>query len=446
MSPLGRGLASLIPKRKMDADELLERIDRMEVVEEEDEVMAVETTKTVAAKKQLRVTEELEEGAEDPLPPPGKPLVTPITIDPDMMVPSKAVPAKRAAPTPEKAETIIVEDDDDAEETIVTPTEPEEEVETEAPPVIPAAPVEVEEAANEPVEADEVATKEAVPAAWEKHEEKIQHIPIGDIQTNPLQPRTSFDPVGLDELAHSIQQYGILQPLVVRRLEDGKGYELIAGERRLRAAKQLGWERVPCVVRSDVKSDRSRLELALLENIQRKDLNPIDEALAYKKLTDEYGMSQDEIAARLGKSRVAVTNSVRMLALPAEIQRGLIDGKITSGHARTILMIPDTEKQMKFYQHIVDEGLTVRKAEVRARRIQRAMRVYGPGHLKSSRTLMARTYSVPLEQKYGFSTKVRYDEPKNKFEIVFIAHNEGELKELVARLMNEGQTNEIEEI
>ena len=184
----------------------------------------------------------------------------------------------------------------------------------------------------------------------------------------------------------------------------------------------------------------------MLENIQRQDLNPVDEALAYKQLREEYGMSQEEIADRLGKSRVAVTNSIRMLALPGEVQQGLIEGKITAGHARTILMIPDREKQITFYHHIIQEGLTVRKAEVRARRIQRTFKTHSPTHLKSSRSLLARKYSVPLEQKYGFAAKIQLDEEVNKFEIKFVAHSEKELTELVSRLLNEGSDKAQEEL
>lgn len=289
-----------------------------------------------------------------------------------------------------------------------------------------------------PLTFPDLAAKDKPTAGWAKHEEKVYHIPLTEIMVNPFQPRRTFDAVELAELAQSIEQYGILQPLVVRRVD--KGYELIAGERRLRAAMQLGWKKVPCVVRREVDSDRSQLELALLENIQRQQLNPIDEAAAYRRLTDEYGMSQDEIAARLGKSRVSVANSVRMLHLPEEVKTGLIEGKITSGHARAILMIPDEEKQIRFYHHLVQEGLTVRKAEVRARRIQRSMKVFSPTHLGSQRSLMARRYSAPLEEKYGFNARIIFTDAMNKFQIMFTAHSKDELEELVRMLLNKGQS------
>jgi len=237
----------------------------------------------------------------------------------------------------------------------------------------------------------------------------------------------------MEELKNSIAQHGILQPLVVRRTDDG--FELVAGERRLRAAKDLGWEKVPCVIRKDVTTGASRLELALIENIQREDLNPVEEALAYKQLNEEYGMTHEEIGERVGRSRVGITNIIRVLQLPEEIQRGLIDNKISPGHAKAILMIPDEEKQLRFYRHLVEEGLTVRKAETRARRIQRTMRLDDPMRRKrKGRTAFEMKYSGVLEDRYGFNAKVRFDEHKNRYEVVFRCFNKEEIDQLLGRL------------
>jgi ParB family transcriptional regulator, chromosome partitioning protein len=271
--------------------------------------------------------------------------------------------------------------------------------------------------------------------AWERHESKVQQIFIGDIRINPGQPRQKFDPVAMEELTNSVEKHGILQPLVVRRLNEG-GYELVAGERRLRAAKGLNWEKVPCVVRRGVGSGSSSLELALIENIQRTDLNPIEEALALKKLNEEYGMTHEEIGERVGRSRVGVTNIIRVLQLPAEIQRGIMEGKIMSGHARAILMIPDEEKQIRFYRHLVEEGLTVRKAETRARRIQRSMEINDPMRIKrKGRSAFEIKQAGLLEDRYGYDARVHFDEEKDRYDVSFRCHNRQEIKELLDRLL-----------
>lgn len=270
---------------------------------------------------------------------------------------------------------------------------------------------------------------------WDQHGERVEHVPIGDILVNPNQPRRTFDTVEMQELVHSIAKHGILQPLVVRQLEGGQ-YELIAGERRMRAARQLGWERVPCVVRRGITADSSRLQLALIENLQRQDLNSVEEAMAYQQLNEEYGMTHDEIGEKVGRSRVSITNTIRILQLPAEIQRGLIGGKISAGHARAILMIPDPEKQQRFYNHVVDEGLTVRRAETRARRIQRTMNISDPERIKKKgRHPLALKYDPLLERRYGFDARVRFIADKNRFEVVFKTFSELEIRELIARLL-----------
>jgi ParB family chromosome partitioning protein len=185
------------------------------------------------------------------------------------------------------------------------------------------------------------------------------------------------------------------------------------------------------------------LELALIENVQRQDLNPIEEAIA---LSEEYGMSHDEIGQRVGMSRVAVTNTVRMLQLPEEIQKGLAEGKISSGHARAILMIPDAEKQLRFYHHLIEEGLTVRKAELRARRVQRVMKVDDPLRVKlKSKSVYAIKYNGKLEDAYGYGAKVNFLEDKNRFEVVFTAHNEADLLDLCSKLLDGKDTKAKEE-
>lgn len=180
------------------------------------------------------------------------------------------------------------------------------------------------------------------------------------IDPNPHQPRTSFDEAPLAELAASIREYGILQPLLVSNLKNGR-YQLIAGERRLRAAKLAGLTEVPVIERT--LDEQQKLELAIIENIQRENLNPIETALSYRRLIDEFNLSQEDASKKVGKARSTVANALRLLSLPAEIKQGIVDGKITEGHARSILAIDDREAQLSFYHNILSEGMNVRQAE-----------------------------------------------------------------------------------
>ncbi len=196
-------------------------------------------------------------------------------------------------------------------------------------------------------------------------QEGITNAPLHKIVPNPEQPRARFDKEKLAELAQSIREHGILQPLVVTR--SGDGYELIAGERRLQAAKLAGLTEVPVIVRS--ADERTKLELAIIENTQRHNLNPIEEAKAYLRLMEEYGLHQEEVAKKMGKSRSLVANTVRLLHLPVEIQRALIEGKISEGHAKALLSIENPEKQRALFEMILKSGLTVRETEVEARSV-----------------------------------------------------------------------------
>ncbi|MDR2579118.1 MAG: ParB/RepB/Spo0J family partition protein [Chitinispirillales bacterium] len=188
----------------------------------------------------------------------------------------------------------------------------------------------------------------------------IRQIDINAIDTNPYQPRIDFDDGEITALAASIEAQGLLQPVVLR--EKGDRYEIISGERRFRAFKHLKRDTVPCVVKTDT-TDREMLELALVENIQREDLNEIEKALAYRKLTEEFSYTHEEIAKQMGKSRTVITNSLRLLNLPEEIQQMVRKNEITSGHARAILSIEGEEKQLEAARKILEDGLTVRDIE-----------------------------------------------------------------------------------
>lgn len=192
-------------------------------------------------------------------------------------------------------------------------------------------------------------------------------VPIEKIASNPQQPRHDFDEKELQELAGSIKEHGIIQPLVAVKIAPDQ-YELVAGERRLKAAKMAGLKMVPVIVREE-SGEREKLELALVENIQRHDLNPLEEARAFKKLIEEFDLTQEDVAAKVGKSRSAVANKVRLLALPVEIQRALEAGRITEGHARSILAIENPEKQRALFDLILKENLTVRQAEDKVKEV-----------------------------------------------------------------------------
>lgn len=184
-------------------------------------------------------------------------------------------------------------------------------------------------------------------------------IGINEIEPNRMQPRKKFDEDTLHELADSIKQYGIIQPLILQR--KGKLYEIIAGERRWRAARLAGLKKVPAIIKE--YTEQEIVEISIIENIQREDLNPIEEAMAYQKLIFEFKLKQDEVADRVSKSRVAITNSMRLLKLDERVQQMLIDNIITSGHGRTLLSIEDKESQYTLALKILDEKLSVRETE-----------------------------------------------------------------------------------
>jgi ParB family chromosome partitioning protein len=188
-------------------------------------------------------------------------------------------------------------------------------------------------------------------------------VPVADIRPNPHQPRRHFDEAALSSLAASIRRRGLLQPLLVRRVDDG--FELIAGERRLRAAQRAGLEMVPVVIR-EAADPQERLELALIENLQREDLTALEEAEAYRHLIDTYGLTQDELAQAVGKSRPAVTNALRLLALPEAVKAQLEGGELTAGHARAVLSVGDARTQVEFARELVADGATKDEAERRA--------------------------------------------------------------------------------
>ena len=218
-----------------------------------------------------------------------------------------------------------------------------------------------------------IPTDEASPAEQEVREaarEEMRELAVGLIRANPWQPRSDVAQQALSELVESIRQNGVLQPVIVRRA--GEGYELVAGERRFVACKLAGLTSVPVVIKE--VSDRQMVELALVENLQREDLNPIDEARAYKRLQDEFGLIQEDIAERVGKDRASVANQIRLLQLPPEIQDHVSRGTLSAGHGRALLTIEDPARQLELGKVVASKGLSVRETERLTKRKTRARR------------------------------------------------------------------------
>lgn len=214
--------------------------------------------------------------------------------------------------------------------------------------------------ASRPVQPQPVAT-EPVPAV--ESGIRIVHIPLDRIKRNPYQPRTHFSHDELEELMGSIKEHGLLQPLVVTPAGADGSYQLIAGERRLRAMSILGEKTAPVIVRQ--ATEQQQLELAIIENIQRQELNALEEATAYARLADEFSLTQEEIAQKVGKSRSQVANTIRLLVLPKEIRDAVVEGKISASNARTLLALSTDEERLKLFHTLVNEGLTVRQVEDR---------------------------------------------------------------------------------
>ena len=258
-------------------------------------------------------------------------------------------------------------------------------------------------------------TEELIPSA----KQELLNIPLGDSRENPRQPRKYFAPEDLADLVASIKEHGILQPIVVTRM--GHGFELIAGERRLRASRELDLETIPAIVRE--ASEQEKLELALIENVQRAQLNAIEEAFAYKALIEEFGLSQEKVAERVGKSRSTVANDLRLLELPDEMRSALRSGKITKGHARMLLAESNDKKREKLFQEMLSGGMSVREAE---------SRVLGSGKRASTKDPNIAALEKSLREALG--TKIGIKERGGKGSIKISFYSRDELLDLIDRL------------
>ena len=262
-------------------------------------------------------------------------------------------------------------------------------------------------------------------------DESDRLIKITMIEPNREQPRKNFDEDSLLELAESIKQFGLLQPILVQ--DKGTYYEIIAGERRWRAAKLAGLKEVPVIIRN--LTEQEIVEISLIENIQREDLNPIEEALAYKRLLTEFNLKQDEVAERVSKSRTAVTNSIRLLKLCDEVQQMIIDDMITTGHARALISIEDPEKQYMIAQKIFDEKLSVRDVEKLMKDLNKPVK---ENKIPKKDEKLEIIYGEIEEKiKQSLSTKVAISSKGNgsgKIEIEFYSHDD--LEKITDKLIN----------
>lgn len=264
-------------------------------------------------------------------------------------------------------------------------------------------------------------TKKTIP----QKKESVFWIEIDKIKTNPFQPRKEFNQKELKELAESIEKYGILQPLIVRKIEkevpSGQKveYQLIAGERRLRASKMIGLKEVPVIIKE--VSKENELPISLVENIQRENLNPLEKALAFKRLIEEFQFTQKEIAKIVGKSRESIANTLRLLSLPEEIQKGIQKGEISEGHARAILSLPE-QKQITAYKEAVKKKLPVRKLEEKSKAKKESKT---PDYLEKLRNEISKTLQVK---------NLTVKEKNQKIQLSFIFDSEKELKNFLKKI------------
>ena len=248
------------------------------------------------------------------------------------------------------------------------------------------------------------------------------NININDIETNPYQPRTEFDQVALNELADSIRIQGLIQPITVRKTESG-GYQLISGERRLRASKLAGLKEIPAYVR--LANDQQMLEMALIENIQRENLNAIEVALSFQRMLEECNLKQEQLGERVGKNRSTVTNYLRLLKLPPVIQISIRDQKISMGHARALISVEEPDKQLFIHQEIIDKGLSVRKVEELVRSINSLQ--LKPKSTKQTIGVSFEYQKLQKDLASRFATKVKLkvgENGKGAIEIPFVSEDD----------------------
>jgi len=259
------------------------------------------------------------------------------------------------------------------------------------------------------------------------------NVPLDSIDPNPNQPRTDFPDDSLAELCESIKSLGIIQPLTLRKKENGR-YEIISGERRFRAAKMAGLTEVPSYVRS--AGDTEVLEMALVENIQREDLNALDVAISLKRLVEEFNLTQEQLSQRLGKQRSTLANFIRLLKLPPEIQKGLREDKISMGHARALINVADAGKQIQIFRKIVEKGLSVRQVEEIVRNISKfELEKMTGGHIPHQNPEYYMEYLEKLTDFFGTNVEIRRTK-KGEAKVTITFSSEADMVAFLDRMPN----------
>ncbi|MFC0296063.1 ParB/RepB/Spo0J family partition protein [Geobacillus jurassicus] len=248
-------------------------------------------------------------------------------------------------------------------------------------------------------------------------EETVREVSIHDLHPNPYQPRKTFQPEAIEELKQSILQHGILQPLIVRRVPGG--FEIVVGERRYRAAKEANLPSVPVVVRE--LTDEQMMEFALLENLQREDLNPIEEAMAYKMLMDKLHLTQEEVASRVGKSRPHIANHLRLLSLPSDVQKLLMDGTLSMGHGRALLGLKQKSKMKPIVERTIREGLNVRQLEKLIQQANENVSRETSKRKPPEKSVFIRESESLLREKFGTNVTIKQMRKRGKIEIEFFS-------------------------
>jgi len=263
-----------------------------------------------------------------------------------------------------------------------------------------------------------------VDSDYKNVKEEVVEISVGDIQSNPWQPRTNFDKEKLQELVDSIREHGIIQPLIVTK--SAKGYQLVAGERRLKSARILGMFRVPVIVRD--MDDMKKLELAVIENVQRSDLHVLEEADAYYRLMDEFKLTQDQVAKKVGKSRSTVANILRLRDLPESIKKSLGSEKISFGHAKILLSLGSEQKQKELLKRILVKDLNVREAEDEVKKVT----------VKSHKRVVVKDANLSAKEeelRNHLNTKVKINDKKGKGSIAIDYYSKEELRDILAKIL-----------
>ena len=267
---------------------------------------------------------------------------------------------------------------------------------------------------------------------YNPEQDVVLEISVEEIIPNSFQPRKEFDPEKLQELASSIQEHGVIQPVIVRPRLNNTGYELVVGERRLRACKMIGLEKIPAVIKT--LSDQEMTEIALIENIQRENLNPVEEAKAYKRLIEEFGLTQEEVAKKVGKSRSFVANFLRLLQLPSDILDLLADGKVTVGHVRPLLSLVNESLQRQVVKEILEKNLSVRETEETVKKIIKD---------KTSKRILKKKNTSPvfldlqeqLQNKFGTKVLIKDSGKRGKIEIEY--YNYDDLQRIIDMIVGQ---------